>query len=1043
MLLLKIKFMKKALVILLLLSTKLVSAQQNFWENPAVFQKNMEQPHTNFGLYDTEQKAKADDLSKSSYYQSLNGKWKFTYVDKVADRDTNFYKTDLDDSKWKNIQVPSNWEIQGFGIPIYTNIIYPFPKNPPFVGPNNPVGTFRRTFTVPKDWNEKNVFLKFGSITGCATITVNGKEVGLSKASKLPAEFNVTKYLKKGENLLAVQVIRWHDGSYLEDQDFWRLSGLERDVAIYATPKIGLWDFVVDAGLDNNYKNGVLDLSVNIRKFEEEKLKNALLNVSVKDAAGQIVFSKKLSVTEANLGDWIKINQTIKNVKSWNGEHPYLYDLNIAFTNDDETTYTTSKIGFRKVEIKDSQLMVNGVPLIVHGTDRHEHDMNTGHVLDKESMIKDIKLMKEFNINAVRNSHYPNNPLWYKLCDEYGMYLVDEANVEIHGMGASLQGKFDESVHPAYLPLWAPAISDRIHRLVKTDRNHPSIIIWSMGNECGNGAVFHDAYKWIKNEDKTRPVQFEQAGEDWNTDIVCPMYPRIDKMKEYAKSDKKRPFIMCEYAHAMGNSSGNFQEYWDIINSDKKMQGGFIWDWVDQGLKSTSASSGKTFFAYGGDLGGLDIQNDENFCANGLVSADRIPHPGLYEVKKVYQNIIFSDFDQARNQVKINNKFGFSNLDNYTFKWQIFKNGILQKEGEFKVTALSARQSRTVSLPLPKSTAVNGEECTLNLYANIIREEPLLNAGHEVAREQFLLDSKYFIQPDVSGALTVNKVGEILNFSTDKVKGSFNVKTGNWINYSLKGDDKVISQLPEPYFWRAPTDNDFGNRMPERLGVWRNAYFNKMVKNVDVSEKNKDGVTIKINYLLTDIDVPYTVIYQVQNDGSVRVTASINMEGKNLPEMPRFGMRMQLPNKFDDLNYYGRGPYENYSDRKSASFIGLYNDKVENQYQNSYIRPQESGYHTDVRWFTLTNPAGKGLKVSGMGPICFSAINHSAEDLDPGTGKKQQHPSDLKDRDAVYLHIDLNQRGVGGDNSWGAYPHDEYLLTAKSYSYSYVLNLIN
>jgi beta-galactosidase len=1035
--------MKQLIAILLTLICNISLAQQNFWEDPSVFQQNMEQPHAFFTLYEDEVKAKADDFKKSPYYQSLNGEWKFTYVDKVANRHQEFYKTDLDDSQWKNIKVPSNWELQGFGIPIYTNIIYPFPKNPPFVGPDNPVGTYRKMFSVPKDWDGKEIFLRFGSISGCATITINGKKVGLSKAAKTPSEFNITPYLQKGNNLLAVQVIRWHDGSYLEDQDFWRLSGIERDVAIYALPKIGIWDFVADAGLDQNYKNGILNLEVAIRKFEDVKLKNAALNISLKDASGKQLFSKKITVNDiADSSKIFKISQEIKNVKSWNGEQPYLYDMILSFTNDGETTFTGAKLGFRKVEIKDSQLMVNGVPLIVHGTNRHEHDMVNGHVLDKESMIKDIQLMKQFNINAVRNSHYPNDQLWYKLCDEYGIYLVDEANVEIHGMGASLQGYFNESIHPAYLPQWAPAISDRIHRMVKTNRNHASIIIWSMGNECGNGVVFHDAYKWLKKEDTSRPVQFEQAGEDWNTDIVCPMYPRIHQMKEYASNpEKKRPFMMCEYSHAMGNSSGNFKEYWDIIKSDKKMQGGFIWDWVDQGLL-TKTAEGRPFFAYGGDLGGYALQNDENFCANGLVSADRIPHPGLYEVKKVYQDIVFSDFDQAKNQVKVSNQFGFKNLDNYNFKWQLFKNGILEKQGDFRVS-LAARQSKLVSLPMPKVVANAGEEYTLNLSAFLDKPEPLLAGGLEMAREQFVLSSKYFEKSITSaGDLKVDKKGEMLNFSANGIEGSFNMANGNWRSYHLQGEEAVINQLPEPYFWRAPTDNDFGNGMPVKLGVWRNAHINKSVKKITVSEQTKSGINIRVDYLLEDIGVPYTLVYNINNDGSVEVTASINMEGKKISEIPRFGMRMELPKAYNNLSYYGRGPYENYSDRKFASFIGLYQDKVENQYQTTYIRPQESGYHTDVRWLQLADASGKGLHIKGLQPICFSAINYSTEDLDPGLTKKQQHPTDLKPRNKVFLNVDLNQRGVGGDDSWGAYPHEKYLLKDKTYTYSYKISLL-
>lgn len=1036
--------MRKYLLILLGLSAQVVSAQQNPWENPALYQENKEAPHVTFMLFDQPEKVIKDDYSLSPFYKSLNGEWKFIYVDKLADRNQDFYKTDLDDSQWSNIQVPSNWEIQGFGIPLYTNITYEFPKNPPFVGPNDPVGTYRRHFNIPENWDGKEIMLQFGSITGAAFVTVNGHQVGISKASKTPAEFDITKYIKKGDNLLAVQVFRWHDGSYLEDQDFWRLSGIERDVMLYALPKFSIWDFNVDASLDNTYKNGLLNLAVNLRKFKGADLTHGKLKVAIQDSLGHQVFTKTLNVKDAtDTLQWLSIKGEIKNVQAWNGEHPYLYDMIISFTNDGKTIYTGSKIGFRKVEIKDSQLMVNGVPLIVHGTDRHEHDPKTGHVISKELMLKDIQMMKAYNINAVRNSHYPNNPLWYKLCDKYGIYLVDEANVEIHGMGATYQAPFDKSVHPAYLPLWAPAIADRIHRLVKTDRNHPSVIIWSMGNECANGQVFHDAYHWIKKEDPTRPVQFEQAGEEENTDIVCPMYPSISYMKAYAAaSSKTRPYIMCEYSHAMGNSNGNFQEYWDIINSSKKMQGGFIWDWVDQGLE-TKAPDGKIFYAYGGDLGGFELQNDENFCANGLVSANRIPHPGLNEVKKVYQNIIFSDFDQEKNEVKIANRFAFSKLDNEVFKWQLFKNGDLVAEKTFSVD-LGPRSSKTIHLDLPKITSQPGEEYTLNLYAYLKNAEPLIPAGHEVAREQFLLNSQYFQkQAQVPGDLKVTQNQKSLKFTSGDVEGSFNIQNGSWTSYRSNKNHFQLNSFPEPYFWRAPTDNDFGNGMPYKLGIWRNADENKVVKKVTVGQQNVDGVHIKVDYLLTGIDVPYTLDYQIKNDGAVEVTASIDMTGRDLPELPRFGMRMQMPEEYDQISYYGRGPWENYTDRKTAAFIGKYEQKVEDQYANTYIRPQESGNKTDVRWFELTNSSGEGIKVIGeQQPICFSAINHSTEDLDPGLTKKQQHPTDLKPRKEVYLHIDLKQRGVGGDNSWGAYPHQQYLLLDKKYTYSYTISLI-
>ena len=1015
----------------------------NPWEDPIHYQVNKENPHVTFMVFDNEKDVIADDYSKSPFYQSLNGVWKFIYADKAADRLKDFYSNELDDSKWSNIPVPSNWEIKGFGIPIYTNIIYPFPKNPPFVGDDDPVGTYRRHFTIPENWDGKEIILQFGSITGCAFVTVNGKQVGISKVSKCPAEFNITPYLKKGDNLLAVQVFRWHDGSYLEDQDFWRISGIERDVFLYALPKQSIWDFNVEASLDNKYRNGLFNATINLRRFNGYKGEKASLNIELKDADGHTVFNKKIKVNPSNDSlQWVQMNGVIKNVQPWNGEHPYLYDMVISLTNPDGSTiYTGSKIGFRTIEIKDSQLMINGVPFIVHGTDRHEHDPVNGHVLDKASMVRDIQLMKEFNINAVRNSHYPNNPLWYKLCDQYGIYLVDEANVEIHGMG-DLPGRFDTTVHPAYLPQWAPSIADRIHRAVKTNRNHPSVIIWSMGNECGNGQVFKESYKWIKKENPTRPVQFEQALENENTDIVCPMYPPMRYMKSYAASNKTRPFIMCEYAHAMGNSSGNFQEYWDVINSNKKMQGGFIWDWVDQGIQTTN-KYGKTFFAYGGDLGSYDLHNDENFCANGLVAADRTPHPGLYEVKKVYQDIIFSDFNLSKKEIKVANRFAFTNLDQYRFKWEIYKNGELLKEGTFDVD-LSPRSEKKVQLPIPDVKEEPGVEFALNVFAFIKEPQPLLDAGHEIAREQFFINSQYFTkQKSIASDLKVNKNDNSLSFSNNTTEGEINLKSGLISSYHFKGQPQIIDQFPEPDFWRAPTDNDFGNGMPVKLGIWRNAYVNRSVKNVEVEEKNDDGVKITIHYFLNDVGVPYMLVYLIKNDASIQITASIDMTGKKLSELPRFGMRMQLPPTYDRLNYYGRGPWENYSDRNTSAFIGKYTGMVENQYAENYIRPQESGNKTDVRWLKVTDKDGMGIQVEGIQPICFSAINHSSEDLDPGLTKKQQHPINLKPRHEVYLNIDLKQRGVGGDNSWGALPHQQFRLLDDKYTYSYILRLVN
>ena len=1042
-------FKAKNLVLLLSLLASYNAGQAqsstNEWENPQILNYNREKAHAAFMLFSDKKQVLEDDYSKSSRYHLLNGTWKFNYVDKVADRRTDFYRTDLNDSGWANIEVPSNWELKGFGIPIYTNVTYPFPKNPPFVGADNPVGTYRRAFTVPENWDNEEIFLHFGSITGYAQIYVNGKKVGMTKASKSPAEFNVTRFLKKGTNQLAVQVVRWSDASYLEDQDFWRITGIERDVYLQAMPKLTIWDFFIKSDLDANYKNGLFSADVDLRKFNGSNLKSGSVSVELSDKNNKTVYQQdqKFSVGADTL-QTLKFTGTINNPLKWNAEHPDLYNCVITLKDDKGKviSVTGSRTGFRKVEIKNAQLMINGMPVYVHGVNRHEHDDVNGHIPSPELMLKDIKLMKQFNVNAVRMSHYPNDVRWYKLCDEYGLYVVDEANIETHGMGAEWQGNFDKTRHPAYLPEWAPAHMDRIHRLVERDKNHPSVIIWSMGNECGNGPVFHDAYKWMKERDNTRPVQFEQAGEDWNTDIVCPMYPNVRDMKSYAAdASKTRPYIMCEYSHAMGNSNGNFQEYWDIIRSSKHMQGGFIWDWVDQGIK-TKDVNGSTFWAYGGDLGSYHIRNDENFNSNGLIAANRTVHPGLYEVKKVYQNIIFSGTEASRGKFTVENLFDFTNLDQYDFAWELTSNGKVIKQGTLQVS-LAPHQQKEISLNLPMFKAQEGTEFFLNVYAYTKKETATIPAHHEIAREQFSYAGDYFAKSQRSeGSLKVNKSADRLSFTSGNVNGEFDLRQGRLVKYTLNNDNHGVYSMPEPYFWRAPTDNDFGNGMPERLGIWRTAGSNRKVKKVTVGEQSAGGQPITVQYELS-IGVPYTVVYNILNNGSIQVTADIDMTGRDLPELPRFGMRMQLPGEYNKLSYYGRGPWENYPDRKTASFVGLYEDSVSNQYMTNYIRPQESGNRTDVRWTKLSNAAGKGLLITGVQPISVTAINHLAEDLDPGLTKKQQHPTDLPVRDGVYLTIDLKQRGLGGDNSWGMLPHDQYRLLDKKYSYSYILSLVD
>ncbi|MBL7742509.1 MAG: DUF4981 domain-containing protein [Chitinophagaceae bacterium] len=1047
----KREFLKVSSILtaILVITTGVFSqSEKSDWENPLLYEVNKEAPRASFMLFSTQGDVIRDDYSLSPFHQSLNGAWKFVYADKPADRIKDFYRADLNTDKWSDIAVPSNWELKGFGTPIYTNITYPFPKNPPFVGENNPVGTYRKEFTIPETWGGHEIILHFGSITGCAFVYVNGEKVGMTKASKAAAEFNITKFLKKGNNLLAVQVFRWHDGSYLEDQDFWRLSGIERDVFLFAMPKVTVWDFFLKADLDEKYKNGLFSADIVLRKFGAVAANEGTLTVDLIDKNGKKVFSQKRNYSFA--GDSLQsfhFSGAIKNPFTWSAETPDLYDCIITHTNGKGVvtiTHTGAKTGFRKVEIKNAQLLVNGMAVYVHGVNRHEHDDVNGHVPSKELMLKDIQLMKQYNINAVRCSHYPNDPLWYKLCDKYGLYLVDEANIESHGMGAESQSWFDKSKHVAYLPEWAPAHLDRHRRMVERDKNHASVIIWSLGNECGNGPVFYDAYKWIKQRDNTRPVQFEQAKENENTDIVCPMYPRIADMQKYAEDKTKtRPYIMCEYSHAMGNSNGNFREYWDIIMSSAHMQGGFIWDWVDQGYKQKN-QNGDIYWGYGGDLGSYHLLNDENFCSNGLIAANRTVHPGLNEVKKVYQDIYFKAKDIAAGVITVKNLFAFTNLDRYDFTWALVKNGEVVHTSTFKLGAAPYEQ-KDVTLGLPVEKMSGAGEYFITIYATTSHASSteLVPFGYEVAREQFKLAGDYFVKTkNVSGTLQVKREGEKLSFQSGTISGEIDLRQGIVRNYNSK-EGMQLWRFPEPYFWRAPTDNDFGSNMQQSLGIWRSAHQNRKVKSVVAGEQNSDGINIKVEYELTGIAVPYSVDYFIQNDGSIKITASMDMTGRELPELPRFGMRMQLPPAFNSLSYYGRGPWENYSDRNESSFIALYSDNVKNQFTANYIRPQENGYKTDVRWLTLTNDKGDGILIEGVQPLCFSVLNHSTESLDPGMTKKQQHPADLRPDQNIYLNIDLKQRGVGGDNSWGALPHDQYRLLDKKYSYSYIIKLID
>ncbi|BDD12236.1 beta-galactosidase (plasmid) [Fulvitalea axinellae] len=1004
------------------------------WENPEVFGINKLPPHAQFTVYDQKNDALADKPEKSPYYRSLNGVWKFNWAKNPDSRPADFHKTDYNTTNWANIEVPSNWELKGFGVPIYTNITYPFPKNLPNVDhAYNPVGSYKRKFTVPADWNGKQVVIHFGAVRSAMYLWVNGQKVGYSQGSKTPAEFDITKYLKSGVNDLAVEVYRWCDGSYLEDQDFWRLSGIDRDVFLTACAPISIRDFFAKTNLDNTYTNGLFDLDIELNNTGKRS-GSVAVKAEIVSPAGKTVYTatRKAGVRPGKSAK-LRFKTKLPKVMAWSGEYPNLYTLTLTSGEGKNKEVISQKIGFRKIEIKGGQLLVNGKAILVKGVNLHEHDERLGHVATRERMIKDLETMRQHNVNAVRLSHYPHDPLFYKLCDEYGFYLVDEANIESHGMGAEHQGWVNKGEHPAYREEWKAAHHSRIQRMLERDKNHPSVIIWSMGNECGNGPVFYEAYDWLKRRDPSRPVLFEQARENRDTDIVSPMYPLISWMEEYASCEKvERPYIMCEYSHAMGNSNGNFDKYWEIIRRSRHMQGGFIWDWVDQGLL-TQDENGRQYWAYGGDLGAAHLYNDQNFCLNGLVNPDRTPHPGLMEVKKFYQSVWFEAVDATAGRFKAKNEFDFTNLNEYGFGWTMTTNGQKVGEGKFSLD-IEPGKVKEFSINLPKAD-IRGKEVFVNLFAYAKGNRSFLPKGHEIAREQIALDTKdYFakLQPATDAGdkgFSKEKGKEII--SKDGYEIVFDTKSGSLEQISVHGQEIFVS-APEPDFWRAPIDNDFGNGMPSKMNVWRTAGKNRQLKNVKVA-----GNTITAVYRLPDVTADYTMTYTLLKGGAIKVTGVITRSPES-PEMPRFGMKMTLPKGYDQLRYYGRGPWENYSDRKHAAHIGLYQSTVAEQYV-PYARPQENGYKTDVRWVELTDKAGNGLRFEGQQPICFSALHNSTDDFDAGLTKKNRHASDITPQPFVFLNIDLNQRGLGGDDSWSRPPHKQYRLEENNYKYSYII----
>lgn len=1010
-----------------------IAQEREYWEQPEVYEVGKLPARATLTPYASMEQAL--ERGESEWVLDISGEWKFSWSQTPAEAPEEFESIFYDDSEWATIPVPGNWEINGYGMPIYTNVTYPFEKNPPFVPhDDNPTGCYRHRFVIPDAWENRRVILHFESGLAAMYVWVNGFEVGYSEGTKTAVEFDITNMVQTGENILAVKGLRWADGSYLEDQDFWRLSGFDRGVKLYTVDDVRIADMFVVADLDESYKRGVYTSTVTIENGLSQRF-NGSLELNLVDKAGRVLIkeSRQFAVEAGSRAD-VAIEKQLAKVDLWSHESPSLYTTVVALrgADGDIIEATSSRTGFRKVEIKDAQLLLNGKPLMINGVNIHEHNPATGHVICRELMLKDITLMKQYNINAVRTSHYPQPTEWYDLCDEYGILLVDEANIEAHGCGTGWHDSYPE-FHPSHREEWKGTHHDRVRAMVERDKNHPSVILWSMGNESSDGAVYGEMYTWIKERDKTRFVQLEQGYGGAHTDIICPMYPPMGEFRRYAERENlSKPYILCEFAHAMGNSTGNFREYFDIMALGKHMQGGFIWDWVDQGIDAVGRD-GRHYWAYGGDFGAWMYTHDENFCCNGVVSPDRTPHPGLNEIKKVYQDINFELLDSG--VVRIHNDFNFVDLSAYNLCYEVLCEGVKVAEGEFSDVKCKAGKSVDVAIVMPELE--KGKEYMLNLYALQREEHPLIPAGHKVASEQVTLSDYNFDARKPHGNLKIREGEDWLVAYAGDIGVLFNKNNGRLERY-VSGDRDVMAQLPEAWFWRAPTDNDWGAGFQRTANVWRTNRGRTIESSITV-----DGNVVVARNVreLVDAQSLFITTYSFMGDGSLRVEVEWERKGEFVPELPRLGMRMILPEEYTNLKYYGRGPWENYSDRKESSFIALYEQSTDEQLF-PYVRPQESGNKTDVRWLELTNEQGEGLRIEGLQPLSISAMPYRSEDLDPGFSKKQMHYSDIEPRREVVLHVDLAQRGLGGDNSWGAEPHDEYRLTADKYSYGYIIRPI-
>ena len=1008
------------------------------WQDESVNEVNRAAMHTHFFAYENAEKAGSDVKENSKNFMSMNGSWKFFWVKNADQRPTDFWKVGYNDKGWDDMKVPAVWELNGYGDPIYVNVGYPwrnqYKNNPPHVPTEkNHVGSYRREFVIPADWSGKDIVAHFGAVSSNMYLWVNGKFVGYSEDSKLEAEFDLTPYVKPGQkNLIAFQVFRWCDGSYFEDQDFFRYTGVARDCYLYARNKKRIDDIRVVPDLDAEYKSGSLTVNLSLKG-------NAAVSLELLDAANKTVATAEVK----GAGKQSSVIR-VDNPNKWTAETPYLYTLRATLKEGGKVTEVVPlKVGFRKIELKNSQLLVNGQPVLIKGADRHEMDPDGGYVVSRERMIQDIQIMKKFNLNAVRTCHYPDDSFWYDLCDKYGIYVVAEANLESHGMGY-------EEATLAKVPSFKKTHLERNQRNVQRNYNHPSIIFWSLGNEAGYGSNFEAAYDWVKKEDPSRAVQYERSGYEGKTDIHCPMYLNYKDCIKYCEDDSKtKPLIQCEYAHAMGNSEGGFKEYWDLVRKYPKYQGGFIWDFVDQSCRWTG-KNGKMIYAYGGDFNRFDA-SDNNFCDNGLISPDRVPNPHMYEVGYFYQNIWTTAADLKAGELNVYNENFFRDLSAYALEWEVMKNGIVVRTGRVDNLNVAPQQTAKIKLDLGKTCAC--AEWLLNVRYVQKQREGLIPAGHIVAKDQLVLN-EYKAPAMILQNVTDMNIQTALpriddaNSQCVMIEGeNFNIQfakaDGFMDKYMVDGLDMIKEGAKlTPNFWRAPTDNDFGAGLQQKYAVWKNPEF----KLTSLKSEMKDGLAVvSAEYEMPSVSAgtKLQLTYEINNRGAVKVNQKLVAEkGAKVSNIFRFGMQMVMPKSFENISYYGRGPVENYIDRKWATELGVYNQTVTDQFY-AYIRPQENGNKTDIRWWKQLNEAGSGLQFVAEAPFSASALHYTIESLDSGWEKKQEHSNEVEPADLTNFLIDKVQMGLGCIDSWGAIPREEYMLPYGDYEFTFIMQPIS